>query len=179
MRSKRNPAGRRPLPLIGSFIERAVALGAKRAVVVRTRDIFTAPWVRMKCRYGCGCWGSSLCCPPNTPTPAETREVLDSYGRAVLFEAGRGEPKELAVKLEREVFLAGYYKAFGLGAGPCRLCPSGCAADEGCRHPEKARPAMEACGIDVYATVRAAGFEIEVVRSRDDEQHYFGAVLVD
>jgi len=38
---------------------------------------------------------------------------------------------------------------------------------------------MEACGIDVYATVRRHGFAIEVVRDHDDPQHYFGMVLVD
>jgi hypothetical protein len=31
------------------------------------------------------------------------------------------------------------------------------------RHPEQARPAMEACGIDVFSTVRKAGLPIEVV----------------
>jgi len=38
---------------------------------------------------------------------------------------------------------------------------------------------MEACGIDVYATVRRHGFAIEVVRDHEDPQHYFGMVLVD
>ena len=50
---------------------------------------------------------------------------------------------------------------------------------EGCRHAEQARPAMEACGIDVYATARKHGFTINVVRTRRDPQHYFGLVLVE
>jgi len=58
------------------------------------------------------------------------------------------------------------------------LC-STCAFDEGCRHPHDARPAMEACGIDVYATARKHGFTINVVRSHSDPQHYFGLVLVE
>ena len=37
---------------------------------------------------------------------------------------------------------------------------------------------MEACGIDVFATVRRHGFTIDVVRGRKDQQHYFGLVLV-
>jgi hypothetical protein len=37
---------------------------------------------------------------------------------------------------------------------------------------------MEACGIDVFATVRRHGFTIDVVRGRRDQQHYFGLVLV-
>ena len=95
----------------------------------------------------------------------------------MLFEAGRRKPKRIAAELEREIFLAGYYKAFGLGSGPCSLCDE-CDLD-GCRYPHKARPSMEACGIDVYQTVRSNGFEIEVVRDRDDPQHYFGVVLVE
>ncbi len=168
----------RPRPSVKSFVERAVALGAKEAKVVDASTIATAPWVRLKCQYGCGGYGSSLCCPPHTPTPSQTREVIDSYRKAVLFEAGERDAKSIAVELEREIFLAGCYKAFGLGSGPCRLCED-CDFDEGCRHPRKARPSMEACGIDVFRTVRANGFEIEVVRDRDDPQHYFGVVLVE
>jgi predicted metal-binding protein len=103
---------------------------------------------------------------------------LDSYRQAILFLAGRRGPKRIAVALERDVFLAGYYKALGLGAGGCSLCEK-CAFTAGCRHAETARPSMEACGIDVYATARGNGFPIEVVRDRKDEQHYYGLVLVE
>jgi len=161
------------------LVRRAKALGAGSARLIRASTIATAPWVRLKCEYGCDGFGSSRCCPPHTPTPDETRKVIDSYQRAILFEAQRHEPKKIAVHLEREAFLAGYYKAFGLGAGPCQLCKQECAFHEGCRHPEQARPSMEACGIDVFATVRRNGFAIEVVRDEGDEQHYFGVVLLD
>ncbi len=169
--------GRRPRPPLKSFVERAVALGAKAAKVVKASTVATAPWVRLKCQYGCGGYASSLCCPPRTPTPSEMRHVIDSYKEAVLFEANRRRPKRIAVELEREIFLAGYYKAFGLGSGPCHLCDE-CDFDD-CRHPHEARPSMEACGIDVFQTARANGFEIEVVRDHGDPQHYFGVVLVE
>jgi predicted metal-binding protein len=80
--------------------------------------------------------------------------------------------------MEREIFLSGHYKALGLGAGPCRLCNT-CAFGKGCRHPDEARPAMEACGIDVFATVRKHGFNINVVKTYSDPQHYFGLVLIE
>jgi predicted metal-binding protein len=48
-----------------------------------------------------------------------------------------------------------------------------------CRHPDLARPSMEAAGIDVFATVRAAGLPIEVVRSTDSPQNYYALILVD
>jgi predicted metal-binding protein len=117
-------------------------------------------------------------CPPFTPSPEQTRAMLDQYKRAVLFEAGKGEPKKIAVSLEEKFFLQGYYKAFGLGSGPCHLCKT-CAFEDGCRNPMIARPSMEGCGIDVFATARDHGFTINVVRGHNDAQHYFGLVLID
>ena len=38
--------------------------------------------------------------------------MIDSYRKAILFEAGRREPKRIAAELEREIFLSGYYKAY-------------------------------------------------------------------
>lgn len=158
--------------------ERAVALGALAAKVVPASTVRTGEWVRWKCRFGCGGYGSSLVCPPHTPTPDETQALLDEFRRAVLFESPLGRTKKIAAELERELFLDGYYRAFGLGAGPCNLCRT-CTFDEGCRYPRRARPSMEAVGIDVYATARRNGFTINVVRNRQDPQHYFGLVLVE
>jgi len=163
-----------------SFIKRAVELGAVEAKIVDPRKVPTGEWVRWKCRYGCGGYGSSLTCPPRSPEPAQTRRLLDGYSKGVLvhFAPPYTDVKKLIVDLEREAFLAGYYKAFGLGAGPCHLC-EGCNFDAGCRHPDRARPAMEACGIDVFATARAAGFPIEVVTHRGSEQNYYGLLLLE
>ena len=156
----------------------AMELGAISAKVISPTDVETNQWVRWKCQFGCGGFGSSLVCPPHSPTPEKTRKMLDEYTRAVLFESPPGQGKKIAGELERELFLSGYYKALGLGCGPCRLCET-CSFEDGCRHPREARPAMEACGIDVFATVRKQGFTIEVVRDRCDAQHYFGLVLVE
>ncbi len=160
------------------FLQKTVDLGARGAKIIDPKTVETAPWVRWKCQFGCGGYHSSLMCPPYSPTPEETRRVLNSYKRAILFEAGRRQPKRIAAAMEREIFLSGYHKAFGIGSGPCRLCES-CAFDEGCRHPAEARPSMEACGIDVYTTVRKHGFTIEVVKTRKDPQHYFGLILIE
>ena len=152
--------------------------GATKAKVVSPETVKTEAWVRWKCQFGCGGYGSSLVCPPHTPTPSQTRQMLDGYERAVLFESPPGKARKIAVKLERTLFLTGLHKALGLGAGPCDICKE-CAFDEGCRHPHHARPSMEACGIDVFATARGNGFTIDVVRDHEDRQHYFGLVLVD
>jgi len=160
------------------FCERARELGATDAKVIAVSTIKTGAWVWMKCRYGCASYGASLCCPPHSPRPEETQRVLDCYQRAILVHCKpRADGKDLIFNLEREVFLAGYQKAFGMGAGPCGLCDS-CTMDL-CRYADRARPAMEACGIDVYSTVRANGYSIRVACSVDDDHDYFGVVLVD
>jgi predicted metal-binding protein len=154
--------------------------GVKGAKVIAPAEVETAAWVRLKCQYGCDGYHQCLVCPPFTPTPDQMRQVLNAYRRAILihFEP-QADTKAAVVELEREVFLRGAWKAFGLGAGPCYLCQS-CPAQPGkCRHAEEARPAMEACGIDVYTTVRKAGFPIEVVRNTRQCPNYYGLVLVD
>lgn len=156
----------------------ALETGALAAKVIEPSSVKTGAWVRWKCEFGCGCHGSSLVCPPHSPTPEQTRAMLDQYQRAILFESPQGRSKEIAAALERRLFLEGYYKALGLGAGPCELCET-CAFDKGCRHPDQARPAMEACGIDVFATARRHGFTIDVARTPQDPQHYFGLVLIE
>lgn len=154
--------------------------GAKDARIIAASDVETAPWVRWKCQFGCDGYGRCLVCPPFTPGPEEMRKVLDAYHRAVLIHFDpEADVKAAVAELEREIFLCGAWKAFGLGAGPCYLCKK-CPVDEGrCRHAERARPAMEACGIDVFSTVKKAGFPIEVVKSTRQCPNYYGLVLVD
>ena len=86
--------------------------------------------------------------------------------------------RPLIAKLERKAFLSGFYKAFGFACGPCELCPA-CAFEKGCRHSDQARPAMEACGIDVFRTAREAGFPIKVVTSRSCQANYYGLLLLE
>ena len=166
------------VPAGDEYVKMATELGALSARLISPAAVETGQWVRWKCQFGCGGFGSSLVCPPHTPTPDQTRKMLDGYKRAVLFESPPDKAKKIAAALERRLFLGGHYKALGLGAGPCDLCET-CTFDEGCRHPRQARPSMEAVGIDVFATARKHGFTIDVVRTRKDPQHYFGLVLIE
>ncbi|HIH69729.1 DUF2284 domain-containing protein [Methermicoccus shengliensis] len=76
-------------------------------------------------------------------------------------------------ELERRAFLLGAYRALAFVAYPCEYCEQ-CVAmtheglDEAalkrrCPHKERVRPSMEACGIDVFATVRRAGLPIHTI----------------
>ncbi len=162
-----------------TFCQMAKEMGATHAKVISPQSVVTAAWVRLKCQYGCGGYGKRLTCPPYSPTPEETRRVLDSYKHAILL---RGDSNSMAgdaaMKLEREIFLRGYYKAFAFGSGPCRHCQQ-CDTNEPCKNPYKARPAMEASGIDVFHTARSNGFAIDVVTSREQQGDYYGLVLID
>jgi len=150
------------------------------AKVILPSDVVTADWVRRKCQFGCDGYGQCLVCPPYTPTPKQTRKILDTYNRAVLIHfSPHADVKAIVAELEREIFLKGAWKAFGLGAGPCYFCSRCNLEEKVCRHADRARPAMEACGIDVFSTVKKAGFPIEVVRTRQQRPNYYGLVLVD
>ena len=154
--------------------------GVKDARIVSPSDIVTAAWVRLKCQFGCGGYGQCLVCPPFTPTPEEMRGVLNCYRRAILIHFGpRAALRTVVANLERDIFLSGAWKAFGLGDGPCSLCRRCPVEERQCRHPERARPSMEACGIDVFSTAKRAGFPIEVVRTRRQRPDYYGLILVD
>jgi predicted metal-binding protein len=124
------------------FCEIALKLGAFAAKPIPTSDIAVNDWVRLKCQYGCGGYDARFSCPPCTPTPTRTRQIIKKYQWAVLigFSLPLGpykDPKNyepyivlLQTKLfaiERAAFLAGYYKAFCFFSGPCMLCyPRGC-----------------------------------------------------
>ena len=168
------------------FCRKAIELGAIKAKIIKAEDVIVADWVRLKCQYGCGGYGKRLTCPPYSPTPTETRKVIAGYRRAILlkFRSCQESDDQPAInihkfitEMERDLFLSGYYAAFGMACGPCDLCTQ-CNLKE-CQEPDLARPSMEACGIDVYATARKAGFKIEVLTRRDQIPRCFALVLVE
>ena len=166
------------------YCKEVLEQGADGAKIVDPRSVTTAEWVRMKCQFGCPGFGKSRCCPPHAPPPDLTRKVVDSYQKAILIhrKLPKGEKtkffNQTIVKLEIEIFLDGYYKAWSLVSGPCRLCDE-CDLSTPCRHGLEARPSMEACGIDVFKTARDNGFPIEVLRTREEERDIFGLILVE
>ena len=172
-------------PSLQTFCDEARQMGALDALVISpARQVFTAAWVRLRCQYGCSEYGQCLTCPPHSPTPETTRKVLDEYQAAILLHGDNWESvRDIARTLERTIFLAGYYKAFAFVCGPCWLCKICAVATQGpatqCKHPDTARPAMEAAGIDVFATARAAGLPIEVVRFEECPQNYYALVLAE
>lgn len=172
------------------YCNRALEGGATSVKPIDPLSVVTAPWVRWKCRFGCGGYDYSYCCPPHTPTHEETRKVLDSYQRALLFHIqtslapGRGKLlkkyRHGLIDLEGEMFKDGYYKAFVFLAGPCDVCGEcGKATGDPCADRYRARPSMEACGIDVFQTARNNGFHLETLRVETEPRNTFCLMLVD
>jgi len=159
------------------YIKRAKELGAKEAKIIPAKSVVTSEWVRLKCQFGCDGYGRTLTCPPYSPTPEQTKRMVADYAYGILIHGDEWtDIREVVITLEREIFLDGYHKAFGMAAGPCYLCKK---CSKFCKFTEKARPSMEACGIDVYSTVRANGFPIEVLKTTSCKGNYYGLVLIE
>jgi len=168
------------------YVQEALRGGASYSRVIPASKIITSEWVRLKCQFGCDAYGSRRTCPPLSPTPSLTRRMLKEFSGAIFVALRvphggverklRRKGRRLLGSLERQLFLDGYYSAFAMGFGPCNLCPF-CDLTLDCKHPEVARPSMEACGIDVYATARGAGFPLRVVRTYEEGCSLCGLVL--
>jgi predicted metal-binding protein len=172
------------------YCDYALQSGASSVIQIHPSSVVTAPWVRLKCQFGCGGYNYGYCCPPHTPTAEETRRILDCYDRALLFHLETSWSKDrgkryrnflkILTDLEGDMFKDGYYKAFVFLAGPCNLCKE-CGKVTGtfCTHSDRARPSMESCGIDVFQTARNNGFHIETLREEREPRNNFCLMLVD
>lgn len=153
-------------------------------------EIIVSQWVRMKCMYGCGEYGNNACCPPNTPTVSECERFFKEYRTAVLFhfstkvdqpearhEWSKGINLKLS-KLERDVFMSGYERAFMLFMDSCSICNECTGEKEDCKNPRIARPSPESMAVDVYSTVRQFGFPIHVLSEYNQAMNRYAFLLI-
>jgi predicted metal-binding protein len=192
------------VPVIEELIALAVQEGADKELTtyISADKIEVAGfWPRWKCTFGCPNYGNSLCCPPFIPSPDKTAELIKQYTHGVLIgfrgvtqnllEHNRNMNKTMYT-LEKAAFFKGFVKAIGFGTGTCLFCKKciiqedsmkGIPADVArryCRHKNKARPSLEAAGIDVFSTVRNAGFELEVIDENNlENMKHFGLILLE
>ncbi len=155
------------------------------------RQIVVSQWVRMKCTFGCGEYGRNAACPPNVPSVAECRAFFAEYTTAALlhFEKAVEHPEDrhawskgvnqALLELERAVFLAGYERAFLLFMDSCSLCAECAGRRAECKHPRLARPSPESMAIDVYSTVRAAGYPLQVLSDYTQVMNRYAFLLIE
>jgi len=104
-------------------------------------------------------------------------EIQEAEDVAALYKSGRflgGYKKHfdpvkvklhrIVHKVEAQAFAFGYRFAVGFIAGSCKLCAECVAMNQHgpCRHPFRARPSMEAVGIDVFKTAENAGLPFDI-----------------
>jgi predicted metal-binding protein len=93
----------------------------------------------------------------------KSAKFLDNYKKS--FDPIKLKLHRIVHKVEAQTFALGYRFAAGLIAGSCKLCPA-CVisnnSQEPCRHPFRARPSMEAVGIDVFKTAENAGLPFDI-----------------
>ena len=154
------------------------------------KRIIVRQWVRMKCLFGCEEYGHSGSCPPNTPSVAECERFFQEYHDGVVlhFRKAVERPEDRhawtrnvnrkLLELEREVFLSGQERAFLLFMDSCSLCEECAERHEECRNPKLSRPAPEAMAVDVFSTVRAVGFPIEVKDEYAQQMDRYAILLV-
>jgi predicted metal-binding protein len=171
------------------YRELALGLGASGAAIVPAGIVRVDERVRLKCAVPrCLRAGETPNCPPYAPELGLVRQALSRFSWAVLFKShvepveayapGSGDTKAerrrvlsfhekssgIVCALERQAYKDGYHLAMGFGGGSCKdyLCKGLLCQflDSGrCRFPHRARPAMEAMGIDVVSLIREVGWE--------------------
>lgn len=167
-----------PAPIQG-IIRESSRLGFIHTCEISPKSVPLNHWAREKCRFGCENYNQKAFCPPRGIEPEKMKHILGEFRKGIVLI---GEPplKEYQKKLtdlERFVLHKGYHKVMSFGSGPCSLCET-CAPDQ-CKQPEKSRPALESCGVDVFALAQNANFPLNILRSNLDPAYYVSLLLVE
>jgi len=173
------------------YKEFALKLGCEDAKIIPASMVNVDERLRMKCRISvCHHYNNCINCPPFSPTAEEMSRIIPRYKYALVIKRAV-EPKddfvdpkkeehiarhyrknmEVVGLLEAQAFSDGYYFAMGFAGGSCQhaLCmmqPCNVLKGERCRFVLKARPAMEAVGIDVIDLASKLGWEVYPLRAR-------------
>jgi predicted metal-binding protein len=173
------PKGKKLQERLGPYTALALEMGAAHAVAIRASDIVLDPRTYLKCMYGCKDWGRNWTCPsaPGAIKPWDFKNILRRYKSAILVHCAEKKlSQKISYELERQAFLDGLYFAFSMS--DCSLCEQ-CAHPEPCRVPRQARPAMQALGIDVYATARRQGLPLFPLKDETEPQNWYSLVLME
>ena len=185
---------RKEKDLIAELLELGKKYNIHEIIPLNTADICVAPWVRLKCKFGCNKYGKSWCCPPETPTSDDMQLILKDYRKALLlcgvvrngnFYRDNQKKRRVQVNtwkgtlaLERRLFLAGYYKAFSLVSENCALCKT-CTYPKECKFPKDRRPSVESCSIDIFQTLENITRQFEIAQNVTAEFNCYSIILLE
>ena len=161
------------------LVDKALELGAFEAKIIETDAVVFDPRSFLKCRFGCKRWGRFWTCPPHLGiTNEEFREAFGKYHRAIIIQAA--DPKkgqEVTLAVEKEAMLT--HNCMHAFAMVLCVCCEECAYPEPCRFPQKARPSMDAYGIDIGKTVEPLGLKIKFDEKGEMQPCWYSMVLLD
>jgi len=108
-----------------------------------------------------------------------TQPIALKPGQREALRVAKQRVYDIIGQIEALCLERGYRFAAGLGAGSCTLCDECVGPRSGlpCRHPFRARPSMEAVGVDVVATAEKAGLHLSF--EEDGGRSWVGLILVD
>lgn len=157
---------------------------------INPKSIIVAQWVRMKCTFGCNGYGDGTC-PPHAPSVAECERFFKEYSSGLIVRLSTQADKssypsdwsdnmtEKLLEAERQIFLSGYHKVFLLNQTCCTICKECSKSRIHCKDKRNARPSPESFAVDVFQTVRNAGFDIEVVSETPKEINRIAILLLE
>ncbi len=156
--------------------------------VIEIAEIPFSETVLEACRANrCGRYGTCWTCPPGT---TGMEEKIKGYRHAVVFSRkhdledsfdfegmteGMRRCRDLLNDIRADLDRDGV-SYLALGCEGCSLCPTCTYPDAPCRHPDKATPSVEACGIHVVELSRKIGIRYN---NGPDTVTYFCIVLFD
>lgn len=175
------------------YVAQAIGQGATDAKVINASEVVVDERVTLKCEIP-KCFGYGTCanCPPHTMKPDRTQRIVNQFRKAVVFKidvpgavivrdketikerAGAYQTlANIVDAIESAAFYDGHYLAVGFAAGSCKstFCyKAECSvlSGEKCRRSLKARPSMEAVGIDCYKIALKQGWDIFPIGSDAD-----------
>jgi len=164
---------------IEKYVQMALEMGAEDALNISTEDLVFDPRTLLKCMYGCDDWGRNWTCPsaPNALKPWEAEKLLKRYKHGILIHAKDFKlAQDISFQIEIQAFFDGYHFAFSMSN--CILCET-CCFPAPCRFPLKARPSMEALGIDVFATIKKIGLPLKTLKAKDKIPDCYTLVLLE
>jgi predicted metal-binding protein len=172
--------------MIDTLTQEARKRGAYDVRIINPTIIRPRRWVRIKCQFGCPAYGTNYTCPPHVGTLEEARELFSEYSKGILIEfqdlATLHDQKKVLkalLHLEKQAFFEGYYKAFGVAAGPCHLCTRCKAIESELCIDMRKRPSLEALGVDVYELVNDAGFTLRPIHKKNEPYKSYGLLLLE
>ena len=155
--------------------------GVVDARLIRGDEVVFDPRTILKCIYGCTGWNNCWVCPsaPGGLRPWEAEPIFRRYRAVILLHTLDKKASQTAsFALESKAFVDGLYFAFSVS--DCGLCPE-CSYRSGdpCRFPQKARPAAQGVGIDVFATVHRQGLPLATLPDETAEQNWYSFVFLE